>query len=265
MPEFVFACVWVTKTFGFEGVGSCWCVLSVSAQCCESLVAHQRLKGMSQHVHLLTWLFITSRTILNPTFAVLTVPMVTHIFGTPLSRLLRMMSDGWMMRSGRSSQTSPMDELLPLLYFPPPLNPPPPPLILPLSGPQLPLPPLDGLCATWAPLLHRLESLQLDQPDPNPIPQATLLVCRYTQSRITRGLQASLFLGNIDVCLYFSLVPGPDQQSKNTVSKTSSSASGRVRTKSWKFLKCVILPSLFWRFRICFRKKRGWFSISSDE
>lgn len=168
--------------------------------------------------------------------------MVTDIFGTPISRLHRMMSDGWMMRCGRFSRTSPTDELLPLLYFPP-LNPPPPRLTLPLPEFQLPLPPLDGLCATWAPLLRRLVSpLQLDQPDPNPIPQATLLVCRYTQSRITRGFQAYLFLGNIDVCLHFSLVPGPDQQSKNTVSKTSSSASGRVRTKSWKFLKCVILP-----------------------
>lgn len=125
-------------------------------------------------------------------------------------RLPRVMSESWMTRSGRSSRTSPMDELVPLHSFPPPLPLLPPRLPLLLLGYQpplpLPLPLLDGLCVTWAPLLLRLVSpLQWDQPDPNPIPPAATLVCRYTQSQVSRSLQALFMSWSCGDFLYFSL------------------------------------------------------------
>lgn len=160
-----------------------------------------------------------------------TVPMVTYL-RYPTFRLPRVMSDSWTMRSGRSSLTSPMDELVPLHSFPPPLDPPPlslPLLLLPL-GSQLPLPlPLDGCCVTWAPLLLRLVSpLQLDQPDPNPTPQATLPTCRYTPSEIARGLRAFFVSWSYWWHFVFLFGVAVDQQSKNTVSKTSGRASSKV-------------------------------------
>lgn len=118
-----------------------------------------------------------------------------HVLYISTSHLSRVMSDSWMIRSGRSSLTSPIDKLVPLhsslpLFLPPPLNPPPlSPHHPHLLGSQLPLPlPLDGLCVTWVPLLLCLVSLRLDQPDPKTTPQAMLLICRYTLSGIARGL-----------------------------------------------------------------------------
>lgn len=134
-------------------------------------------------------------------------------FNASLLCLPRVMSDKWMMRCGPSSQTSPTEGPLPLLspHPPPniPPNPPPSPPLHPCTPPhELLRPPLGGLCVTWAPPPHRLVSpLQSDQPDPNPIPPATLPVCRYTQSKIVLcwGFGAVFQIhGNIDMCVWLS-------------------------------------------------------------
>lgn len=101
LSESAFACVWITKRFEFVGktLGKAstvqevvdLCVLSVWADFWEwekfsivllhSTSKHQRLKGMTRHVHLLTLMYITSWTnsVLNPVSDILTVPMVTYL------------------------------------------------------------------------------------------------------------------------------------------------------------------------------------------
>lgn len=165
---------------------------------------------MSLHVHLS---HSFQQTNFPTTVHFLTVPMVTVSPVPPISCLLRVMSESWMMRSGRSSLTSPMDEWAPLLTSPhPSLNPPrPPPLPLPvpLGSPLPPLPPLlhhplDGPCVTWAPpLLRPISSLQLGQPGRSPTPQATPLTCRYLLSETDNRCLDCLRACSVVSCSYW--------------------------------------------------------------
>lgn len=119
-----------------------------------------------------------------------------------LFHLCRVISDSWMIKCGRFSQTSPMDALLLLRSFPPPLKP--PRLIPRLLAVRLP--PCGGLCVTHA-LLHRhlASPLQFDQADPNAILRATALICRYPRAKMTGHLEVFVIIDNTDL-LFLALI-----------------------------------------------------------
>lgn len=95
-----------------------------------------------------------------------------------------------------------MDTLLLLRSFPPPLK---PPRLIPCLL-AVRLPPFGGLCVTHALLHHHLASpLQFDQPDPNPILQATPLICRYPRAKMTGHLEVFVIFDNTDL-LFLALI-----------------------------------------------------------
>lgn len=150
------------------------------------------------------------RSILRPPPLFFTVNMTCPLYFW-LPYFCRLMSKSWMLRSGRSCVISPMALLLNLLHFPPLGS----HLLLLLNGPFI----------TWAPpLLHLISLLQLNQPGLKLTPQATPLIWRYIV--IIRWAVVWTILVTFFFLLVWGVFSTVDLQSKNTMSKTATSAFG---------------------------------------